>query len=70
MPLRGAGFVMTPIGVSEIGSWVVPRKRRQLAAWYRDFAERAGNPAIWEARLHMAQDLDAQAHRLEQRQAG
>jgi len=70
MPLRGAGFVMTPIGVSEIGSWVEPRKLRQLATWYRTFAERAGNPAIWEARLHMAQNLDAQAQRLEQRQAG
>jgi hypothetical protein len=70
MPLREAGFAMTPIGVSEIGSWVEPRKLRQLATWSRTFAERAGNPAIWEARLHMAQNLDAQAQRLEQRQAG
>jgi hypothetical protein len=38
---------------------------RRLAAWYRAFAERAGNPAIWEARLRMAEDLDAEAHRLE-----
>jgi hypothetical protein len=28
-----------------------PPKLRELAAWYREFAERAGNPAIWEARL-------------------
>jgi len=27
-----------------------PDKLRELAAWYREFAERAGNPAIWEAR--------------------
>jgi hypothetical protein len=39
---------------------------RRLAGWYRAFAERAGNPAIWEARLCMAEDLDAEAHRLEQ----
>jgi len=43
---------------------------RRLAAWYRAFAERAGNPAIWEARLHMAEDLDAEAHRLEQSRRG
>jgi hypothetical protein len=27
-----------------------PRKLRELAGWYREFAEQAGNPAIWEAR--------------------
>ena len=36
-------------------------KLRELAAWYRQFAERAGNPAIWEARLHMAEDLEREA---------
>jgi len=41
---------------------------RRLAVWYRAFAERAGNPAIWEARLRTAEDLDAEAHRLEQLQ--
>ena len=41
---------------------------RRLAMWYRAFAERAGNPAIWEARLRTAEDLDAEAHRLEQSQ--
>jgi len=29
------------------------------------FAEKAGNPAIWEARLHLAEDLEAEAARLE-----
>jgi len=38
---------------------------RELARWYRNFAERAGSPAIWEARLHTAEDLDAEAERIE-----
>jgi hypothetical protein len=42
-----------------------PRKLRELAAWYREFAERAGNPAIWEARLRTAKDLEREADRLE-----
>ena len=43
----------------------MPRKLRQLAGWYREFAERTGNPTIWEARLHTAEDVDAEADRLE-----
>ena len=42
-----------------------PTKLRQLAAWYREFAERTDNPTIWESRLHTADDLDAEASRLE-----
>ena len=42
-----------------------PDRLRQLAAWYRDFAERAGDPVIWEARLMTAQRLDHEANRLE-----
>ena len=38
---------------------------RQLASWYREFAERAGNPEIWEARLRTAEDLEAEAVRVE-----
>ncbi len=38
---------------------------RRLARWYRDFAERAGNPVIWEARLRMADDLEREAQRME-----
>ena len=34
---------------------------RKLAAWDREFAERAGNPAIWEARLRTAEQLEAEA---------
>lgn len=43
-----------------------PQKLRQLACWYREFAERTGNPAIWDARLRTAEDLDAEASRIEQ----
>jgi hypothetical protein len=31
-----------------------PNKLRELAAWCRDFAERAGSPWVWEARLRTA----------------
>jgi hypothetical protein len=46
-----------------------PLKLRELAAWYREFAEKTANPPIWEARLRMAEDLEREADRLEQRQA-
>ena len=42
-----------------------PSKLRELASWYREFAERAGNPAILEARLRMAEELDAEADFIE-----
>jgi phosphate uptake regulator len=42
-----------------------PRELRKLADWYRQFAERAGNPAIWEARLSTAKDLERKADHLE-----
>jgi hypothetical protein len=47
-----------------------PRKLRALAGWYREFAERAGNPAIWEARLRTAKDFEREADRLEKMAAG
>ena len=40
-------------------------KLRQLAAWYRDFAEKTANTAIWDARLRMAEDLELEAQRIE-----
>jgi len=46
-----------------------PQKLRELAAWYREFAEKTGNPSIWEARLRMAEDLEEEAGRLERRLA-
>ena len=46
-----------------------PSKLRELASWYRDFAERAGNPTIWEARLRTAKELEAEADVVERSQA-
>ena len=43
------------------------RRLRELAAWYRGFTERADNPAIWASMLRTAEDLDAEASRIEQR---
>lgn len=48
---------------------VDPQKLRELAAWYREFAETTHNPVLWEARLRMAEDLEREAARLEQRVA-
>jgi hypothetical protein len=42
-------------------------KLRELASWYREFAERAGSAAIWDARLRTAEDLDKEAERTEHR---
>jgi hypothetical protein len=41
------------------------RRLRELAAWYREFAERTDNPVIWEARLRTAEKLEEAADRLE-----
>jgi hypothetical protein len=38
---------------------------RALAVWYRELAQRAGNPAIWESRLLTAEDPETQANRIE-----
>jgi hypothetical protein len=38
---------------------------RDLAASYREAVQRAGNPAICEARLLTAEDLEAEADRIE-----
>jgi hypothetical protein len=43
------------------------QKLRDLASWYREFAERAENPAIWDARLRTAEDLEREAGNLETR---
>jgi len=36
-------------------------KLRALAAWYREYAEIAGNPAIWYGRFSTADNLERQA---------
>jgi hypothetical protein len=38
---------------------------RRLACRYREYAERAANPSIWEERLRTAEDLEAEARRIE-----
>ena len=43
------------------------RKLRDLAAWYREFAERAGDPWIWDARMRTADKLEKEAALLEKR---
>src|SRR5437762_12761083 len=42
-----------------------PDKLRELAAWYREFAERAGSSTISESRLQIAEELDEEADLLE-----
>ena len=41
-------------------------KLRELASWYREYAERAGSTVIWETRLRLAEDLENEANLLEQ----
>jgi hypothetical protein len=40
-----------------------PGEPRKLAAWYREFADRAGGPWIWEARSMTAEALEREAGR-------
>ena len=47
-------------------SAVEQKKMLRLAAWYREFAERAGSSVIWESRLLMAEALEKEAALLEQ----
>jgi hypothetical protein len=56
---------MTTIDMSD-GRPKEPRRLRELAAWYRVFAEETGNPVIWEARLRTAAELEREAIRLEE----
>jgi hypothetical protein len=41
------------------------KKLRDLATWYREFAEKAGSTTIWDARLRTAEDLDQEIARQE-----
>jgi hypothetical protein len=49
---------------------VKAHKLRELAAWYRALATRAASPAIWEARLLTADDLEAEASRIDPSRRG
>jgi hypothetical protein len=42
-----------------------PDKLRELASWYREFAERAAT-SVREARLRIAEDLENEAELLDQ----
>jgi hypothetical protein len=42
-----------------------PSKLRELASWYREFAERTGNATICEDRLLTAKYLDTEAGHIE-----
>jgi hypothetical protein len=44
---------------------VKARMLRELADWYRALAARAANPVIWESRLFTAEDLEAEANRID-----
>ena len=59
-------MVVGDLCATDVEAPVKARMLRELAAWYRTLAARAGNPAIWESRLLTARDLDAEASRLEQ----
>ncbi len=43
-----------------------PQKLRELAAWYRAYAERAHTPWVCEGRFRTAADLDCAAVVLEE----
>ena len=48
------------------GGWPQdPRRLREIATWYREIAEKTGNPTVWEARLRTAAELEKEAARLE-----
>ena len=50
----------------EDGPTKAPEELRTLAAWYRDYAERAGSSSlVWDYRLSTAEDLERQAWALE-----
>lgn len=37
---------------------------RELASWYREYAERTENPTIWDWRLRTAEELEKAADEL------
>jgi len=42
-----------------------PQRFRQLAEWYREFADKAASAVIWESRLLTAEAFDREAVRME-----
>jgi hypothetical protein len=43
---------------------------RELARWYRKFAERTENPTIWDLRMRTAEDLEKTADQMAPAKAG
>ena len=68
MPPSRTSEAVGQVYATDAAPIVKARMLRELAAWYRAFAGRAANPAIWEARLLTADDLDAEASRIDPQQ--
>jgi hypothetical protein len=54
------------VGTSRYSGSLDADKLRALAAWYREFADRAGSIAISESRLRIADELDEEAGLLDE----
>jgi hypothetical protein len=65
---RGRWRKMAPFcwSLPSAESCATANELRELAEWYRQFAERAGDPRIWEARLLTADKLEMEADRLDE----
>jgi hypothetical protein len=62
---RRVNVGVEPTHLADAEPLVRARMLRELAAWYRAFAVRAANPVIWESRLLTADDLNAEASRID-----
>jgi hypothetical protein len=69
-PQRRVNVGVEPAHLADAEPAAKARMLRELAAWYRAFAGRAANPAIWESRLLTADDLEAEASRIDPQQGG
>lgn len=65
-PISAAGPMQSNVAMArERAGMPDSEELRKRAAWYREIAERAGNPTIWAMRLLTAEKLEAEADRLE-----
>ena len=60
------GRMQTPTGPLMVAGHI--KKLRDLASWYRERAQDAENPWTRKARLRTAEDLEAEAQRIEREQ--
>jgi hypothetical protein len=63
----GQATMTIPTGEADAAGSSDPCALRNLAAWYREFSDRASELWIWEGRLMTAQALEQEAARLEAR---